>query len=58
MYPLGTWFVPEICVWLPCIKETMMIIIIIIRPTSPHSINGLVLTAGSSVLIPWYNPNL
>jgi len=22
MYPLGTWFVPGICVWLPCIKET------------------------------------
>jgi len=24
MYPLGTWFVSGICVWLPCIKETMM----------------------------------
>jgi len=24
MYPLGTWFVPGICVWLPCIKKTMM----------------------------------
>jgi len=24
MYPLGTWFVLGICVWLPCIKETMM----------------------------------
>ena len=24
MYPLGTWFVPGICVWPPCIKETMM----------------------------------
>jgi len=43
MYPLGTWYVSGICVWLPCIKETttmttmvmvmmmmMMIIIIII----------------------------
>ena len=30
MYPLGTWFVPGICVWLPCIKETMMMTIIII----------------------------
>ena len=30
MYPLGTWFVSGICVWLPCIKETMVIIIIII----------------------------
>jgi len=25
MYPLGTWFVSGICVWLPCIKETMML---------------------------------
>jgi len=24
MYPLGTWFVSGICVWMPCIKETMM----------------------------------
>jgi hypothetical protein len=34
MYPLGTWFASAICVWIPCIKETvmmmMMIIIIII----------------------------
>ena len=30
MYPLGTWFVSGICVWIPCIKETMIIIIIII----------------------------
>ena len=30
VYPLGTWFVSEICVWIPCIKETMMVIIIII----------------------------
>jgi len=30
MYPLGTWFVSGICVWLPCIKETIIIIIIII----------------------------
>jgi len=25
MYPLGTWFVSGICVWLPCIKETLML---------------------------------
>jgi hypothetical protein len=30
MYPLGIWFVWGICVWIPCIKETMMMIIIII----------------------------
>ena len=24
MYSLGTWFVSGICVWIPCIKETMM----------------------------------
>jgi hypothetical protein len=30
MYSLGTRFVSGICVWIPCIKETMMIIIIII----------------------------
>jgi hypothetical protein len=30
MYPLGTWFVSGICVWIPCIKETMMMMIIII----------------------------
>ena len=30
MYPLGTWFVSGICVWIPCIKETIIIIIIII----------------------------
>ena len=24
MYPLGTWFVSGICVWLPWIKETMI----------------------------------
>ena len=29
MYPLGTWFVLGICVWLPCIKDTMIIIVII-----------------------------
>ena len=29
MYPLGTLFVPGICVWLPCIKETMMMMMII-----------------------------
>jgi hypothetical protein len=27
MYSLGTWFVSGICVWIPYIKETMMIII-------------------------------
>ena len=36
MYPLGTWFVSGICVWLPCIKETMMIIIIIIIITETY----------------------
>ena len=30
MYSLGTWFVSGICVWIPCIKETMMMMIIII----------------------------
>jgi uncharacterized membrane protein len=30
MYPLGTWFVSGVCVWIPCIKETMMMMIIII----------------------------
>jgi hypothetical protein len=29
MHPLGTWFVSGICVWIPCIKETIIIIIII-----------------------------
>jgi len=29
MYPLGTWFVPGICVWLPCVKETMMMMMMI-----------------------------
>jgi len=35
MYPIGTWFVSGICVWIPCIKETimmMMLMIIIIIP--------------------------
>jgi len=27
MYPLGTWFVSGMCVWIPCIKETTIIII-------------------------------
>jgi len=34
MYLLGTWFVSGMCVWIPCIKETimmMMMIIIIMR---------------------------
>jgi len=30
MYPVGTWFVWRICVWLPCIEETMMMMLIII----------------------------
>jgi hypothetical protein len=30
MYPLGTWFVSGICVWILCIKETIINIIIII----------------------------
>ena len=30
MYPLGTWFVSGICVWIPCIKETMMMMIVMI----------------------------
>jgi hypothetical protein len=25
MYPLGIWFVSGICVWINCVKETMMI---------------------------------
>jgi len=29
MYPLGTWFVSGICVWLPCIEETMMMMMMI-----------------------------
>ena len=24
MYPLGTWFVSGICVWISCIKEKMV----------------------------------
>jgi hypothetical protein len=34
MYPLGTWFVSGMCVWIPCVKETMMMMIIIIIITS------------------------
>jgi hypothetical protein len=30
MYSLGIWFVLGICVWIPYIKETMMMMIIII----------------------------
>jgi hypothetical protein len=30
MYSLGTWFVSGICVWILCIKEKIIIIIIII----------------------------
>jgi len=33
MYPLGTLFVSGICVWLPRIKETMMMIMVIIIMT-------------------------
>jgi hypothetical protein len=29
MYPLGTWLVSGICVWTPCIKETMMMMIMV-----------------------------
>jgi hypothetical protein len=39
IYPLGTWFVSGLCVWIPCIKEKMMImmmIIIIIIITVSH----------------------
>ena len=38
MYPLGTWFVSGICVWIPCIKETMMIMIIIANSFLNYSI--------------------
>jgi hypothetical protein len=30
LYSLGTWFVSGICVWIPCIKETMMMVMIMI----------------------------
>jgi hypothetical protein len=30
MYSLGTWFVSGICVWIPYIKDTMMMKMIII----------------------------
>jgi len=30
MYPLGTWFVSGICVWIPCIKTTMMMMMMMI----------------------------
>ena len=30
IYTLGTWFVSGLCVWIPCIKQTMMMIMIII----------------------------
>jgi len=26
IYPLGIWFVWGVCVWIPCIKETMMVV--------------------------------
>jgi hypothetical protein len=28
MYPLGTWCVSGICVWIPCIKETLMMVVV------------------------------
>jgi hypothetical protein len=40
MYALGTWFVSGICVWIPCIKETMMMIIIRIIISSSSSSSG------------------
>jgi hypothetical protein len=30
MYSLGTWFVSGICVWIPYIKETMMMMMMMI----------------------------
>jgi hypothetical protein len=30
VYSLGTWFVSGICVYIPCIKETMMMMMMII----------------------------
>jgi len=30
MYPLGTWFVSGICVWIPCIEETKMMMMMMI----------------------------
>jgi len=42
MYPLVTWFVSEICVWIPCIKETMMMIMMIIITTTTTTITIMV----------------
>jgi hypothetical protein len=30
MYSVGTWFISGICVWIPYIKETIMMVIIMI----------------------------
>jgi len=30
MYPLGSWFVSGICVWIACKKETVMMMMIMI----------------------------
>jgi hypothetical protein len=48
MYPLGTWFVSGICVWIPCIKETMMMMIIISSSSSSSSSGGGSCGGGSS----------
>jgi hypothetical protein len=34
MYSLGAWFVSGICVWIPCIKETMMMMMMMISTKS------------------------
>ena len=43
MYTVGTWFVSGICVWIPRIKETMMIIIIVIVIIIIHPIRNIIL---------------
>jgi hypothetical protein len=40
MYSLGTWFVSGIYVQTPCIKETMMMMIIIIISVPVHAIKA------------------
>ena len=45
MYPLGTWFVSGICVWLPWIKETM-----IYNNNNNNNNNNNLLTPWSNVL--------
>jgi hypothetical protein len=49
MYPLGTWFVLGICVWIPCIKETMMMMMMIIIIT----IIIIIITNCNLVVILW-----